>query len=360
MSNEKSYEMLWDCQFCGTKKNLGLTHRYCPTCGAPQDPDSRYYPSDDEKIEVHDHEFVGIDVTCSACNQLNSAASEFCGQCGSPLTEGARAKTLEHQSRRQGGEFESSGSRDVVKEEFDAEMQRIGVMPTPEKKKRGGGMNWKVIAIIGVVIALAIAGYMAFNYTETATVIVKGHEWERSISIQEYRNFTTRSWRDSPPAGDNVSIQLGSCREEQRSTRRVADGQECRTVRKDRGDGTFSESQECTTKYREEPVYDDMCTWSGRRWESDRTERASGDLSDTPAWPNVSLNCENTRRVGCERRSGRDEDYRVLFDNTENDKDYQCEFAQTEWQNIAVESLWTGEIRVLVGGGLVCDTLQRK
>ncbi|MDQ7024021.1 MAG: zinc ribbon domain-containing protein, partial [Anaerolineae bacterium] len=84
MSEGKTYEMLWDCQFCGTKRNLGLTHRFCPNCGAPQNPDARYYPSDEDKIEVRDHEYVGVDVTCPACGELNSAAAEFCGQCGSP------------------------------------------------------------------------------------------------------------------------------------------------------------------------------------------------------------------------------------------------------------------------------------
>ncbi len=116
MSDSNVYEMLWDCQFCGAKGNLGLSHRFCPNCGAPQNPDSRYYPSDEEKVAVHDHVFVGVDVTCPACNELNSAAAEFCGQCGSPLTEGARAKTLSSETASAGQAFQSSGSRDVVKE----------------------------------------------------------------------------------------------------------------------------------------------------------------------------------------------------------------------------------------------------
>lgn len=358
MSDGKTYEMLWDCEFCGTKHNLGLTHRFCPNCGAAQNPDSRYYPSDEDKIEVHDHEFVGIDVTCPACSELNSAASEFCGQCGGPLTEGARAKTVDEQRRSAGGEFAAQESRDLVKEEFDAEMQRIGVQESPDEKK--GGINWKVFGIIGAVIAVILGGIAAFNFTETATVIVTDHQWERSISIDEYQNFTERNWRDTRPAGDNVSIQLGSCREEQRSTRRIADGEDCRTVRRDQGDGTFRESQECTTRYREEPVYDDKCTWTGQRWEHERTETASGDLDDTPSWPNINLNCEDTRRIGCERESGRDESYLVLFDHTENDKEYECGFPQAEWQSIPVESLWTAEIRVLAGGMIVCDSLARK
>jgi hypothetical protein len=356
MSDGKIYEMLWDCQFCDTKRNLGLTHRFCPNCGAPQNPNSRYYPSDEDKVEVHDHVYVGVDVTCPACNELNSAAAEFCGQCGSPLTAGAKARTLEQQVRSQGESFESSGSRDVVKEQFDAEMRRVGVLPD-EKKKRGG-LNWKIFAMIAVVIAAIIGAFVAFNYTEEATLIVTGHQWERSISIQEYRNFSTRAWSDSRPAGDNVV--RGSCSREVRSYNKIPDGEVCRTVRRDNGDGTFSQSQECTTRYRDEPVYDDMCTWTGQRWENAQPVIASGDLSDTPTWPNLNLNCDGQRRIACERESGRNESYRVLFDNTEKDASYECPFSQAQWQDIAVESLWTAEVRVLVGGMIVCDSLQRK
>jgi len=53
--------MLWDCEFCGTKKLLGKTHRFCPNCGAQQDPKARYFPSDEEKVAVKDHVYVGVD-----------------------------------------------------------------------------------------------------------------------------------------------------------------------------------------------------------------------------------------------------------------------------------------------------------
>lgn len=356
MSDGKVYEMLWDCQFCGTKGNLGLTHRFCANCGGPQNPDSRYYPSDDEKVAVQDHQFVGVDVSCPACNELNSGAAEFCGQCGSPLTEGARAKTLNEEYQSGHGRFESSGSRDLVKEKFDAEMQAMNLQPS-EKKKRSN--NIKVFAIIGLVLAVLVAAFAAFNAKKDVTVIVTDHEWERSISIQEYDDFTTDSWRDSPPAGDSVSMVSGSCRREQRSTRRVADGETCRQVRQDNGDGTFSQRQECTTNYRDEPVYDDMCRWQGYRWENDRTESESGDLNDRPVWPDIELACEGQSRVGCERESGRNESYTVFYEDTDGDGEYNCAFAQDVWENIPIESLWTGQARALMPNSLLCDTLQR-
>jgi len=355
MSDNRTYEMQWDCQFCGSKNLLGLTHRFCPNCGAPQNPDARYYPSDEDKVAVEDHQFVGVDVTCGSCGELNSAASQYCEQCGAPLTEAAKAKTLDSQVRAAGEQFQSSGSRDVVKEKFDAEMERIGVKKKPAEKKA----NWRGIAIVGVVIAL-IAGAVGFFFsTSEERLLVVEHSWEREISIDRYESFSVRDWRDSPPAGDSVSIVLGSCREEQRSTRRVDTGRdECRTVRTDNGDGTFTEREECTDIYRNEPVYDDMCTWEGNRWERHRTVQTSGDsLRDTPQWGDVNLDCAGQRRVGCERESGRSEQYTVHFRG--DDKEAACNFSQDEWEAIPIESVWTAEVRARGMGPVVCESLER-
>jgi ribosomal protein L32 len=348
------YEMLWDCQFCGAKGNLGLTHRFCPNCGAPQNPDTRYFPSDEDKVAVYDHKYVGVDVSCPNCGELNGAAAEFCGQCGTPLTEGAKkASTLGSQVVAEGQAFASSGSRDVVKEKFDAEMQRIGVQSVAEKPKRGGGFNVRTAAIIGfIVVVVGVIGFL-FTRTEEVTVEVTGHTWERSIQIEEYRGFTTRSWRDSPPGGDNVSIRLGSCDREVRSYNQVPDGEECNRVRVDQGDGTFREERQCRTIYRQEPVYDDMCTWTGMRWEDINPALGSGNsLAQSPAWPIIDLNECDTRREGCQREAGRSENYYVIFDD-----EYRCSYSQAEWEDIPEGATFTGQLRSMTNS-LLCDTLE--
>lgn len=356
--SEKTYEMLWDCQFCGTTKNLGKTHRFCSNCGAPQNPDSRYYPSDEEKIAVEDHKFVGVDVTCPSCTQLNSGDAEFCYQCGSPLTEGATAKTLEEQTKGRGGAFESSGSRDVVQEKFDAEMVDIGVQPKA-KNKNNSKNNIKVFAIIGVFIALIAGAIAVFNMTESATVVADSHSWERTVDVDKYSEFTVMSWRDSRPAGDNMSIDFGSCTSKQRSTKKIPDGQTCKTVRKDQGDGTFRESQQCTTKYREEPVYDDYCRWRGNRWENDFSRVTSGEgLSPEPYYEDVSLNCEGQKRIGCQQATYNG-DYNVNFTGNEN-RTYTCGFPQDEWASIPIESVWSIEVRRLDANAGLCNTLERQ
>ena len=62
-----TYQMLWDCPYCGTPKLLALDHKHCPACGGAQDPTRRYFPKDDEKIAVEGHVFVGKDKICGAC-----------------------------------------------------------------------------------------------------------------------------------------------------------------------------------------------------------------------------------------------------------------------------------------------------
>ena len=353
--SEKTYEMLWDCQFCGTKKNLGKTHRFCPNCGAPQNPDSRYYPSDEEKVAVEDHKFVGVDVICPACGQLNSGDAKFCQQCGSPLTDAAKAKTLDAQTKSAGGVFESSGPRDIVKEQYDAEMERIGV----KSKEKRGGKTIKGYAIVALVIAV-IGGVIALlNWTESATVVASSHSWERIVRVDEYREFTQMSWRDSQPAGDNMSIDFGSCTSKQRSTRQIPDGEICKTVRKDNGDGTFSESQQCTTKYREEPVYDDWCQWRGNRWEESYTRVTSGEgLNPEPYYAEVTLNCEGQKRIGCEQATYTGK-YDVNFTGNEN-RTYTCAFPQEEWASIPIESVWSIEVRRIDANAGLCNTLERQ
>lgn len=341
MSNEKTYEMLWDCKFCGTKKLLGKTHRFCPNCGAAQDPATRYYPSDEEKVAVEDHIYVGADKICSACGALNSANAEFCAQCGAPLSSAATAGQLAEQSRAaEGAAFESSGSRDVAKESFDAEMQRIGVQAAPGAQK---GRSPLMIGLL-VVGALVVVGILAALFWKQDTAAyVTGHTWERTIQIEEFKPTAASAWCDSLPA-DAYSITR---RTEQRSSRQVPDGEVCRTVRQDRGDGTFTERTECTPRYRSEPVYDERCYFTINRWGYGRDVRAAGDqLSDTLQWP--ATNIQNTGTcIGCEREGQRSETYQVTL--RAGEKTFECSVPLERWQAMPVESAWKVDVGVITG-----------
>ena len=348
----KIYEMLWDCQFCGSKGLLGKSQRFCPNCGAPQNPDSRYYPSDEQKIEAQGYEYVGADVTCPACKHLNSGKSEFCEQCGSPLKGGQRANTLGAESRAQGESFAQSARRDVVKEKHDAEMKRVGVIPDEKQ-----GSKRTLYIILGVIALIVVGVVVFFSWQRESSFIVTGHTWERTIYVEQYSQFVEQNWRDSRPFGDRVT--MGSCVQRQRTTRQVPDGETCTTVRTDRGDGSFSEQEVCSPRYRSEPVYDDWCTFTGFRWQNARQVVSNGvNLSPAPAWGELTLRCANQSSVGCERESGRDENYIVKL-KAEGGRDYECGYDnQATWQSFNIESLWKGNVRV-VDGGLDCASLKQ-
>jgi hypothetical protein len=346
LSEHKTYEMLWDCKFCGAKKNLGKTHRHCPNCGAAQDPSWRYYPSDDEKIAVEDHQFVGADVICPACSTPNSAASHNCQQCGAPLAQGQSAGKLERQSKGDADKFQADDLQARLRQKNDA---AVGRAPVPEKAK--GGIPWLPI-IIGAVAVLLCGGIIfALTYTRSTNVYVTGYEWSREIRIEQYSSVSESEWCDSMPSGA-YSI---SRTQEQRSSRQVADGEDCHTEREDNGDGTFSEQRVCETRYRSEPVYDDMCHYDIDRWIYERSATAGGDsVDDRIDWPdtNISRNCSS---LGCEREEQRIETYTLQLQGS-GDANYECPVDFDLWQATGIEDAFKLNIGVL--GDARCDSLE--
>jgi hypothetical protein len=340
------YEMQWDCKFCGTKKLLGQTHRFCPNCGAAQDPATRYFPSDDEKVAVKDHVYYGVDRLCPACSTPNSANSHNCRQCGAPLENAAQAALVSEEVRRSGEKFVSSGSRDVAGERLQADLKAA----EPEKK---GVPRW--ILALAVIMLLVCGGlsYAIFTTRETGVRVVS-HTWERKIDVEEYSAVSDNAWCDSMPGGAyNISR-----RNEIRDYRQIPDGETCRTRRIDNGDGTYRQREECETKYRSEPIYDDKCYYTIDRWVHDRTEVASGtSMSPAPFWPETNITSSaGCTRLGCEREGGRGETYTVTFKNTQGEDVYECDFNQEQWQSLSIESLWQMDVNLL--GIASCDTLR--
>jgi hypothetical protein len=343
-----TYEMLWDCEYCGTKKLLGHTHRFCPHCGAQQNPDKRYFPSDDEKVAVKDHVYYGVDVTCAACQTLNSANSDFCTNCGSPLSDAKKAEVLAEQRRKEGEKFEAGQGRDLTKEKFEQQQARI-------QPKKGMSTRTKLIlgALVGLlVVCIGIGAFVIFGSSEKG-VYVEGHSWRREIQIQDFQARSQGDWCDSMPS-DAYNISQS---EKQRSTRQVPDGEECTVRRVDNGDGTFREVRECRTKYRSEPVYDDWCDYRVNRWDYARSVVAEGDsLSDVPAWPQFTLSKTGTD-LGAEREGDRKQVYVVRFKDSESGKTYDCEFTdENKWRSFPLESTWILEVGVL--GDARCDSLK--
>jgi len=323
---QSTFQMLWNCPSCDTPKLLGLDHRYCPNCGFPQDADKRYFPPEGEEIAVADHVFHGVDWKCPGCDTPNSAAAQFCGSCGSPR-EGD-AKDVE------------------IKDDTPPPPP-----PQPPKKSKKGCMllGCGGLLVVGLVLAL-----VTFFWKSDVALTVTSHSWERSIEIEKYQAVNESDWCDTMPASA-TSVRRSS---EVRDHKQIPDGETCTTKNIDKGDGSFEKVEECKTKYRDEPVYDDKCSYTVHKWKTARTAQAGGSsVTDTPAWPDVgSLRSGNS--LGAERQGAKRETYTVLYKDNDGEA-HDCSFPQAEWSGIAQGSTWTAEAGVLFSN-LDCDSLSAK
>lgn len=341
----KTYEMLWDCKFCGTKKLLGKTHRFCPNCGAQQDPTWRYFPSDTEKVAVQDHVYVGADVICKACNTLNGAKAEFCGNCGAPLTDAARAK---QGASRTKGDGESFTTEDLKQRQQAGQLPGLAAAAQSTAKRGGLFSRWKLIALLAVVLFGGLV--YAFTRTVSASAYVTGFEWERTIAIESMQPLHSKSNCDTMP-GDAYSISRSY---EQVGSRQVPDGETCRTTQIDQGDGTFREEQRCETTYRSEPVMGYMCTYIVNRWVGASPAAARGDKTNAPYWP--STNVTNCFIVGCTREGGRSERYTLQLKG-DGDRPFECAVDFDLWQETKLERSFDVEVGTILKNFL-CSTLK--
>ncbi len=339
-----TYQMVWDCKFCGTASLPAVTHRFCPNCGAAQDARARRFPADSEKLVVENYVSHGADWVCAACTTANRADAKFCQQCGAPAESGTAAYRREDEVRREGDAFAASAVRAVETIAHEADVR--AAQPPP-----GTGTPMIVwLAIGGVAIAVLVGLFLLFTAQRDASAVVTGHTWERSIAIEQLSPVSDGTWCDLMP-GDAYRVSQS---ERQRSSRSVPDGEDCQIRRVDNGDGTFSERRECTTRYREEPIYDRYCTYTVDRWVYTRSITQNGEsLRDAPRWPLLQLNSGTC--LGCERESGREEQYVLRL--ASGDQVYTCRVSEAFWQTAQPESAWNFKVNVVTGQP-DCDTLQ--
>jgi hypothetical protein len=345
-----TYQMLWDCSACETPGLLGLTHRHCPNCGSAQDPSRRYFPSEAQKVAVADHVYSGADRVCPACETPSSARASHCGSCGSALDGAKAARTRSEQVAADASAFASDDAR-AARSEFKAQRQaEKGAAPAATAPAKTGSKAGKgcLIAILAVVALVLV---MIFWKKEVGVEVV-GHQWSRSIAVEQYGPVVESAWRDQLPPGAYAT----SCRKAERSTKKVADGEECVMKRKDNGDGTFKQVKSCKPKYREEPVYGEKCSYTVDRWRTVRTEKAEGSaLGDALRWPEVTLKQRGSCR-GCEREGARSETYTVRLRQAKSGAEDRCDFPEAKWRSFAVGSRWKSKARVMTDG-LDCASL---
>ncbi len=323
------YEMLWDCTQCNTKALLGDSHRHCPTCGAAQDPAKRYFPEPGEEIEAKSHKFVGIDWHCSYCSSPNSAAAAHCTNCGAG----------------------QDGSKPVaiVEDAASAPIETVA-QPTAPARNRGW-LRWA----LGIMAMLAIGLFFLFTSSKETTATVAQRSWAREVQIEQLARVSESAWCESVP-GDAYGVSRSR---EQRSSRQIPDGQTCHDQRIDKGDGTFVKRKECTTRYRDEPVYDDRCRYQVNRWRSVRSVKADTQNALMPVWPVVNnLNANylggGLGSLGAEREGARRESYVLTLSS--GGKTWTCNVSEAVW-NKYQEGV-AAPLKVRLTGGADCSSLK--
>lgn len=313
-TTEKTYEMMWDCQYCGQAKLLGLTHRHCPGCGAPQDASRRYFPPDHEKVAVQDHQFVGGDLLCPSCRQAMSRRCVHCTFCGSPMAGGKDVGLKQDLPRWPPG-------------------QAPGQAPAAKKKSKA---PWIISLVILAVICLVT---LRACVKKDVTVTVTHHGWSREITVERFEEVEKKGACSSVPRDARVK------------SRRKGEPV-CTQKKIDNGDGTFKEKQVCS-----EPV--EQCTYAVSEWHEARTAKISGGPEQAPAWPATGIT-RTGECQGCEREGARTELYTVYFENDATKKELSCDLnSATRWKSYEVGAKYRAKIFV-IGGGLDCGSLEKK
>lgn len=318
------YEMLWKCDFCGTDKLLGKSQRFCPNCGAPQNPESRYFPSEAEMVAAQNYRYAGADHICPACSTANGAETKFCTQCGSPLQDAATVK-----------------------------LKPDGAAPLPAADQLPRRKRYIIALTIIAVILVLGGGFFALDYfwRKDVTLQLTSAEWKREIKIEQLQALHDSAWCDVMP-GDAYRVSNHS---EIRSYRKIPNGESCTTERVDQGDGTFTTRQHCVPKYREEPVYDRKCYFTVNRWHYKRSLTATG-TDRQPHDPQATL-VNPGSCLGCERESQRIAGYVLNFTAPDSHQPYRCETSEALWRQATPQSQWTMEIGAM-SGNIHCNTLK--
>jgi hypothetical protein len=310
------FEMLWDCDHCDARGLYAKSQRYCANCGAPQNPDKRYFPKPGEERRVDGQLYDGADRTCPACSTPQSARAKNCTHCGSVLDGAAEVRGV-----------------------TDAAAARPVAAAAPRRRRRIWPFVLLVLGVFGTVI------WWRCIRTESTQVEVTAHSWKRAIAIEELNDRQEEAWRNEVPIDASFPI----CHERQRSTRQVEDGEDCHTERRDRKDGTFEQVKKCKPKLRSEPVMDSWCRFTARRWKPVSEVKATGH-GLSPAWPTGLPPESPPQALGARRPGKRTETLTLEFRGHGS-----CEVSDAVWRKYQDGQKLTTEVHA--SGDVACGAL---
>jgi hypothetical protein len=397
-----TYQMLWDCERCDSVGLLGVDHRYCPNCGAPQQAERRYFPTKAQRVATA---YVGNepDWTCERCSTPN--ASPFCVSCGAPRGASADVEVQAPRALGTDGELlddasttpgdggpsserteRSSDRRRTRRQREEARQEERAASKGPqtwEQRRR-----WVIARIrnpsralvgrsVGIAALLIVLLVVVLTWTRGITMEVESRTWSRTTALQEWRAVAESEWCSSMPAGAYGVTSTTKLHHYDQ----VPDGEDCHTEpggcsqscsAVDNGNGSFSEvctetctpdRQVCTTRYRQVPVYAEHCSYTIDRWVELRRETARGALPSEPRWPSLATRTcdEGNPSFGCERDAYVESQYDVALKGTSagvRGRSTTCTVKEETWLQMAEGSTWQVRQRI-VTGWIDCRTLHR-
>jgi hypothetical protein len=315
------FEMLWDCDHCDARGLLGKSQRYCANCGAPQNPDKRYFPKEGEQRRVDGHMYEGADRTCPACSAPQSANAKNCTHCGSVLDGAAEVRGVADQAAHAAQAAQAKQAR-------------------PARRRRRWPFVLLVLGLFGVAI------WWRCIRTQEAEVVVAAHSWQRVVGVEVFDDRREEAWRNEVP----IEASFPICHDRERSKRQVEDGEDCHTERRDKKDGTFEQVKKCKPKYRSEPVMDSWCQFTARRWKQVDEVKASGK-GLSPAWPANVPAGDTPATLGARRQGKRTETLTLEFTGHGT-----CDVSDAVWRKYTDGQKLKVEVRAS-SGDVACSSL---
>jgi hypothetical protein len=331
----------WDCRYCGHKGNLG-PDKNCVACGRPRGNDVKFYlpegaPEVTDPAEISRSE-AGPDWICDHCRASNAANINRCQGCGNEKSQ--EDKELEVKV------YNLNGVPTIGEP-----VKRVNNSPVPKKKKHG-------LVTIGIIL-LAMCFVYWLGRPSIIDVTVAGHEWKRTIDVENYRLVQYKDW--TVPQGAVIIDSFQAVHHNNRvfdhyvtrtRTVQVKVGEE-RYVsgQRDKGNGYFEDvystrpiyeerKEEYQEKvYRDEPVYQTKYVFTIYEWVVDRTDTAQGRDKNCN-WPKGAPLGKKAWRNGAKR-----ETYILLFRDKKGNE-YQLDTDYNHWErfndNDRIKVRWTG------------------
>ena len=331
----------WDCQYCGTKGNIGR-HKACQNCGRSRPAGTKFYLPTEEEAAVMDANLLklagaGQDWVCEFCSSSNHSEAANCHYCGAP-----REGESPVQEIKEYGLGQAPDSGDMS---FDEPPERPKPRPETAPKKSSKLPLIIGAALVALVIfcGLIFAGFLIFG-GQDVDASVSGFQWARSINVEAFQTVVEEDW--SVPAGGRLLDQRQEIRkyesvldhyETRQREVQVQVGQETYVCgQRDLGNGFF-EDIECTDPiyetqtesyeeavYREEPVYETFYEYEIVKWNVVRSPTESGQ-DHNAQWPPLDLG-------ETEREGTRSESYTIFFVENDNEE-YSLDLPFAEWQD---------------------------